>query len=498
MRSRLRMEGGQSVNRIFFRQGRGLDRERASWGVAGAIAALMVLAGAVGVGAALVDPGVAPSADAASFLPACAEPVRDDTPVGRACPVAYGGWRSFFADGTSALIHGYDLPIPEPEQGEPGPDTIVAHQPICVADPATEYHNYALYIVPLGKTNNYTTHLANIRTQVKNTNGWLRDEGAENNAAFIDYRFQCVGAGDVTIAVANVQMTIPHPWNPDDVVNDLKAQGYGSTFAKYWLFVDNQDSLGGCGWGYVQADDDQPGVGNLNNVGPGYSAVFNSNSPSWPTSCWTTNYIMHEAGHQHGAVQITAPHSDYTINGQHHCTDQQDIMCYNFPQVCGYDGGTKNFDCNHDDYFNAGTATGWLATHWNLGHVNHRFILNHKDCNTAVEAPDTHIDAVLITLPQTNCSGALNNDLDPDDWFKFAVTSGQVIKVTMTPNSAANFNVGLWSPGKVLKVNSNTGELGGTESITFTADSTGDWRARVFIGQGSGNGLYTLSVCKNC
>lgn len=53
-------------------------------------------------------------------------------------------------------------------------------------------------------------------------------------------------------------------------------------------------------------------------------------------------------------------------------------------------------------------------------------------------------------------------------------------------------------PSQVKADCSNAGGLGVTETATFTADSTGTWRARAFTGNRVGNGLYTLSVCLDC
>lgn len=477
--------------------GRG-GRSRARWAIAAGIAALMFAGSMNAMGGGLA-PDVGPLT-----APDCAGPVVEGTPAGRACPTTYGGWRTFFADGTSQLFHldtqfnDVGSLVPEgilPPEAEGESHTGLA--PMCVADPATEYHNYALYVQPSDAgPSNYSAKVGTIRTVVNSVNGWLRSESSFGFGKMVDYRFRCLGAGNTNITVTEVRLTLgsslvsPSARYSDDIVNDLKALGYNSPLAKYWIFMDaNYPEV--CAWGYVPADDEQGNVNNLNNVGPGFAKFDND--------CWAMYYVMHETSHTLGAVQPGAPNSNYAGTGQHHCTDHQDIMCYS-GAVCATRLGHQRWDCNSNDYFHPGTPTGYLATSWNIGATYQRFMLNQRDCGTANDAPSTHATAVTITLPQTNCSGALNKAGvdDADDWYKFSVTSGQVIKITMTPNSAANYNLNLWSPGAVNKASSSVGGLGGTESITFTADSTGDWRARVFTGNGVGNGLYTLTVCKAC
>lgn len=470
------------------------------------LVATVVVLGSTGVVGALVGPGSAPSAaePAALSAPDCAGPVLEDTPAGRACPTKYGGWRTFFDDGTSQLFH-VDAQFTDvggivPPVLSPGAEgaSHTARAPMCVADPTTEYHNYALYVQPSDAgASNYSTKVSTIRTRINEINGWLRSESSDGFSKMVDYRFRCAGAGDTTVSVAEVRLTIgsgvfsPSIQYADDVVNDLKALGYDSVYAKYWIFMDANPG-GTCAWGFVPADDEQGNVNNLNNVGPGYASFLNN--------CWTLSTVMHEVGHTYGAVQAGAPNSNYAATGQHHCTDQQDIMCYNYPNVCTTRLTHKRWDCNSNDYFHPGAPTGYLATNWNIGATYHRFLLNQRDCGKTADAPGAFGDAYVISLPQTNCSGALNKDggEDADDWYKFSVNSGQVIEATVTPNSQANYNLCIWKPTQVSASCSNTGGLGGTETATFTADSTGSWRVRVFTGNGVGNGLYTLSMCLDC
>ena len=459
-------------------------RGRTRWMIAAGVAMLMLAGTMSALGTNPTDEFLAPD---------CLGPIVKVYGQGPSCRTN-SGWRVFLRDGTSRTTHGPDpvpLDLPGLLSGDPGSeeglDTHVGSSPICVANPASEYHNYVVYARAYDTPDNYAAQVANIRTHVKNANGWLREEALESSK-WMDFKFRCAGAGDTTLTVANLALATPDAsWSWDTIVADMGALGYNSVYAKYWVFYDDQ-LTGICGQGDT-GDDDQPGVGNANNVGPDYAVAYTTNG-----NCWNWLTIMHEWGHSVGAVQNTAPDSD----GAHHCTDNQDVMCYT-GSVCSLDTNHKNFDCGKDSYFHAGTPTGWLATHWNLGSGNLRFTSKQSDCNTGLEAEDTGPTATPITLPQTLCPGTLNYEGDPDDYYKFPVTSGQVIKLSMTPNGAANFQLALKNPANTLKATSAVGGLGGLESITFTADSTGDWIARVYrAAGGAGNGDYTFSACKAC
>lgn len=129
---------------------------------------------------------------------------------------------------------------------------------------------------------------------------------------------------------------------------------------------------------------DVPGASNPNNSGNKVSIMWMPDGmgvPSSPTSGWWPSGVLHEMGHNIGAVQWSAPHtthkagtSDFTYS---HCWDGNDVMCYQDgpspahaydPNVCAGAGGViwATWDCNRDDYFNPSPPAGtYLDTHWN-------------------------------------------------------------------------------------------------------------------------------------
>lgn len=353
-----------------------------------ALASLLAVPSLVtGLEAAPVPEDPAPSVGAAP-LPrllgddpeeACLGPLEDVPAQGPSCRVSFG-WKVFLADGSAVFTHGPD----ELEEGEepvtpaygyedgvlrPGGDPTdlpdvsgllpAGSSPVCTTNPL-DYQGHVIYAAPVGEGRHATIapHLRNI---VKQANGILRAAG-ELHGADVNYRMRCDVTGEITvedlalpISGASVSFS--------SVISEVKARGFASPNEKYWIWWD-----GGMGSIAGQAEfinDDRPGVDNANNRGPSYAVTW---------GVLSTRVMMHENGHNLGAVQDSAPSS----SGGAHCNDGRDIMCY-------ADGGSKSqytsaacpdrehFDCHNDDYFHAGSPIGYLANHWNLGSPANRF-----------------------------------------------------------------------------------------------------------------------------
>ncbi len=276
--------------------------------------------------------------------------------LGPACRFA-SGYRVRLADGTTVLTHGFD----------PAPSSVehvtlgVAQPPVCV--PATEHHGLIIYARPSDSVDRYAGRVSQLRANIAEANGVLRQEMAEFGRA-ANYKFVCDESDQPVVANA-VLGTSRNSDSFSSIVSDLRALGYTSTLAKYWIFYDDPVDCGCGGTGTIQYDD-RLIVSNRNNAGPSYGVTY-----------YTSAFIFqHENGHNIGAVQMSAPRS----SGGWHCNDGSDIMCY-------ADGGSSSaytssactdrshFDCNHDDYFNPDPAPGsYLTNHWNLASNFNRYI----------------------------------------------------------------------------------------------------------------------------
>jgi len=144
----------------------------------------------------------------------------------------------------------------------------------------------------------------------------------------------------------------------DAMVAAVRSRGFNRTDRKYLMFGESNVY---CGIGSIYSDS-RPGQDNYNNGS--FSQYARADA-----SCW--NYAeAHELMHNLGGVQTDAPNATPGF----HCTDENDEMCYDddgsgpivMRSICPNRDGSL-FDCNHDDYFLAGTplSTNYLATHWN-------------------------------------------------------------------------------------------------------------------------------------
>ena len=147
--------------------------------------------------------------------------------------------------------------------------------------------------------------------------------------------------------------------------------------------------------------------------GRGGSDFFGSGAafPPGQTSRTHLEIALHEASHNLGAVQQSAPNSSGT-NGigspAGHCNDQYDLMCYEdggsgvlfVDSNCDGDASLpadpygpdfQAWDCNKDDYFAVNPPGGsYLDTHWNL--ANSVFLCAFAACAPPdQQAPNTRI-----------------------------------------------------------------------------------------------------------
>ncbi|MEA3203441.1 MAG: hypothetical protein QOI63_1116, partial [Thermoplasmata archaeon] len=134
-----------------------------------------------------------------------------------------------------------------------------------------------------------------------------------------------------------------------------------------------------------------------------------------------------------------------------------------------------------DTYIASGTGTYSLSV---------STVTPQNDCGTGADAGNSHAAASAITLPKSGCSGALTAT-DTQDWYKFTVSSGDVISLSLSPPGGADFNLCLYNPsGSSVACSTLTGSS--TDSVSYTANVAGDWRAYVYVA--SGTGTYSFSA----
>lgn len=282
-------------------------------------------------------------------------------------------------EGARFLTHGPDFPQSRQDPltdhgGDIGPGD-PERAPVCATNPATDYHQEALYAYPSSGTNDVAAERTSIRGIIRRMNHVLDEESRASGGPNADYIVRCeTGSSEIRVSA----FPVPSPDSQatfSEIVDAAKAAGFTNPRVDYSMFYDGPGNAGACGVGFLY-DDDRLISDNANNNSSGsagYAATFDS--------CWYGRTPMHENGHNQGAVQSAAPSS--TGSGAH-CNQRDDVMCYspdggNLLQGgmvnCPTAPGTLHFDCGWDTYFDAAPEPGeWLATNWNIGSPLNRFI----------------------------------------------------------------------------------------------------------------------------
>lgn len=304
-----------------------------------------------------------PAAPAQEDASSCLTPVPD---VGLACPRENGLYEVFAPDGSSlGFTHGGDA-APSSELALAEGADYVPTAPRCVEGRPGQFYALVIYARAADDVDRYAQLAPQIRNVVRQANGWMEEAALATGAPSADFRVHCT-AGEITVLNLVLPTSVTRS-SFGTIVGDLYRLGYSDRNVKHWIFFDDPRACGCAGQGNV-AWDDRPIRENQNNgnLFPMYAISYG----------YMSAYVMlHELGHNLGAVQISAPHS----SGAWHCNDGYDVMCYR-------DGGPKSggyttsacpamvWDCRKDDYFNANPANGsYLATHWNIGARHVRYV----------------------------------------------------------------------------------------------------------------------------
>jgi hypothetical protein len=113
-----------------------------------------------------------------------------------------------------------------------------------------------------------------------------------------------------------------------------------------------------------------------------------------------------------------------------------------------------------------------------------------NDANSGGDAGDTFTDATLIN-PGTY-DGWLGSG-DRKDWYKFSVNTGYIINVDLSSPLGLNFDLKLYGLGESVRATSDN-EGSCAEYVSYVADSSGEWRIKIYIKSGSGNYSFSVSI----
>jgi hypothetical protein len=264
-------------------------------------------------------------------------------------------------------------PIPSAVNTTPGTTTAPTDGTgaiMCSGDGVTGKRVEVLYVVPADKTDRFETIKDALGQYViradRQLNASARETGGSRHWRFVT-EADPAGSAPCILKMTKVAIGSTADDSFDAMISAVKAQGYNRSDRKYLMFGESNVY---CGIGTLYGDS-QPGQSNINNGS--YAQYARADA-----GCW--NYAeAHELMHNLGGVQKDSPNA----TPGYHCSDEADEMCYDddgsgpvvMRNVCsGRDGSL--FDCNHDDYFLAGTpaASNYLATHWNT--ANSAFLID--------------------------------------------------------------------------------------------------------------------------
>lgn len=404
-------------------------------------------------GLAIVLVGFAPTKGGASSETGLCADVGDFVDVPGQGPSCWTGeaWLLRFPDGHEVLTHGPDAAAVSLE-GIMMPPPIA---PPCV--PASEPHQLLIYARNVDTPDAYETMVPEIRRMAGKMNALLIHESAEFGQR-IEYPFLCDADGQPV--VDHVVLNAPSAAGSFyAIVNELRLRGYTSDLAKYLVWYDRNiadPSILYGGEGEI-ASDSRLVADNLNNRGGTFALTYERYGD------YGAAVMMHESGHNHGAVQTDTPND----SDRWHCIDGLDVMCYEdgsnlySDQECD----AFHFDCHHDDYFNPAPAEGsYLATHWNLASTLNRFVL--------------HTNATPVPAPftcdwDTRGGGASWVGVHPFLYSSIDIhvplaCQGQPFLLEAL-SSGSDFDV-CWStgPGTTIRCDANVGSEGGNIPATAT------------------------------
>lgn len=398
-----------------------LRQSAAGGGPVNQIAALIVL-----VFVSLVFQPIVASTEPVQDDPAlCAVPIHLDG-VGPACPLADGHFVAWYDDGTPFYTHGPDG-IPS-GGGDVIHDLDQERNPRC----ASEWSQHVLYGYPANGEDRHAEVVEYIRTQMRKMNAILNHDALESGGVNADFKVLCDEVGQIRVD----KFVVPSSSSDfSAVVSAARNAGFLSSVKDFTIFYDSgHGSYCGVGSFYY---DERLSEDNHNNRGGSYGVTYGN--------CWGGRTPMHENGHNQGAVQRNAPMSD----GDAHCLEGQDIMCYPpTNQVLLFCPERIKFDCNHDTYFNADPADGsWLAENWNIGSRLNRFIaFSDTDPAPPNDPPsaafDLQTDGRTVTLDA-------NPSTDPDGdtlhyaWSLGDGTTATGVQTTHTYDDAGSYTITL-------------------------------------------------------
>ncbi len=350
------------------------------------------------------------------------------------------------------------LPAPAPGPGTNGNGIA------CSGDGTSGFRVEAIYATA-GGTDRYASIAPMIQTSYAPYMEWQYRSSAAESGGEVHLPFVTAADGtSCAVVVRHEVLSSTADDNFSNTMNELRARGYTRADRRYMVWMDANVL---CGIGQIYSDS-QPGQGNANN---GYYTAFGRVD----AGCWGYGE-SHELMHNLGGVQPGAPHATAGF----HCWDENDEMCYDDdgsgPVVMQYVCGSRDsrwFDCNHDDYFLAGTpaAGTYLSTHWNT--FDSRFLIRGATGQPTNAAPTVNAgpDRSAQLGAEASLDGTVSDDGLPagapvtSTWAKAAGPGTVTFASTSSVDTTAGFSM---AGTYTLSLTAGDTQLSASDTMTVT------------------------------
>ncbi len=400
--------------------------------------------------------------------------------IGKACRAGRDLF-SIKAGSSFVTSHGFDAPPPSAFasylSGSSAAMSSASASDISCVDPATTKHTVLVYAYPSDASSRYATIAPLLREESYKLSAFL---GAESQA--VDptktqrLQLEC-DSNDIPV-VLNLHLS--HTGASDSfssIVSDMSSLGYGGDFSlaakdRYLVFYDGSIGAGVAGMGHLYQSDAASST-SANNSGGLVAIEFNwGGVPHFAT-------LLHEAGHNMGAVQASAPNTSGTLTGggsAGHCSDGLDIMCYDDGGSNGYDSSVcaiTVFDCNRNDFFNPSPAAGsYLDTHWNIAASYNQYLQHAAAIDSAPPSAPTSVTATGVSDTSVSISwDASTDDIGVTEYRIWQIDGASSTQIG-TVSSRLTFAIDQLTPSTSYTFGVSAADAAGNQSAITTVDAT--------------------------
>lgn len=206
---------------------------------------------------------------------------------------------------------------------------------------------HAVYVYPSDRASRFSTYAAMFQADARQASKLL----ADNYGYGVRFDERAGGYLDITVVRSKYSYRQLSGRNQFNLVHDELRTRLGDNSKKYAVWLDADSNY--CGQGHLYQDA-QRSAANSNDTNRTTAIVYRPYDKSVNDGV-TGGFcrgrtLLHEVGHNLGALQDDAPHA---FDGAHCNDDDNDAMCYTAQSSFDSGGPIGKFDWNNDDYWDA-------------------------------------------------------------------------------------------------------------------------------------------------